>query len=168
MTRVGGAARWAGWRALAYGATPDAPPYVGESGRVAVAVAFTAGLVARTGGRTFVYGALALLLGAAVVVTDEPVLRTGAAVLTCVVTAVFAVMVTVPAVTVLQAAREVVVAMLVAVVGAAAVVGLEPTLNLARFAYTTLGGSLGAVPPRGLPARRRAPRPGPAWSASRC
>jgi hypothetical protein len=63
-------------------------------------------------------------------------------VLTCVVTAVFAVMVTVPAVTVPQAAREVLVAMLVAVVGAAAVVGLEPTLNLARFAYTTLGGSL--------------------------
>ena len=80
--------------------------------------------------------------GLAVVVTDEPVLRTGAAVLTCVVTAVFAVMVTVPAVTVSQAAREVVVAMLVAVVGAAAVVGLEPTLSLARFAYTTLAASL--------------------------
>ena len=105
-------------------------------------MAFTAGLVARTGGRTFVYGALALALGAAVVVTDEPVLRTGAAVLTCVVTAVFAVMVTIPAVTVPQAAREVLVAMLVALVGAAAVVGLEPTLNLSRFAYTTLGASL--------------------------
>ena len=131
-----------GLGALAYGATPGAPAYVGESGAVAIAVAFTAGLVARTGGRTFVYGALALALGAAVVVTDEPVLRTGAAVLTCVVTAVFAVMVTVPAVTVPQAAREVLVAMLVALVGAAAVVGLEPTLNLARFAYTTLGASL--------------------------
>ncbi len=34
------------------------------------------------------------------------------------------------------------VAMLVALVGAAAVVGLEPTLNLSRFAYTTLGASL--------------------------
>ena len=132
----------AGLAALAYGATPGAPSYVGESGGVAVAVAFTTGLVARTGGRTLVYGALAMVLGAAVVVTDEPVLRTGAAVLTCVVTAVFAVMVTVPAVTVPQAAREVLVAMLVGVVGAAAVVGLEPTLNLARFAYTTLGASL--------------------------
>ena len=131
-----------GLAALAYGATPDAPAYVGESGGVAVAVAFTAGLVARTGGRTFVYGTLALLLGAAVVVTDEPVLRTGAAVLTCVVTAVFAVMVTTPAVTVVQAVREVLVAMVVGLVGAAAVVGLEPTLNLARFAYTTLGASL--------------------------
>jgi hypothetical protein len=131
-----------GLAALAYGAMPDAPAYVGESGSVAVAVAFTAGLVARTGGRTFVYGALALLLGGAVVLTDEPMLRTGAAVLTCVVTSVFAVMVTTPAATVLQAVREVLVAMVVALVGAAAVVGLEPTLNLARFAYTTLGASL--------------------------
>ena len=95
---------------LALGATPDAPAWVGEAGGVLVAVMFTAGLVARTGGRTCVYGALALALGAAVVVTDEPMLRTGAAVLTCVVTAVFAVMATVPAVTTLQAVREVLVA----------------------------------------------------------
>jgi len=127
---------------LAFGATPDAPAWVGEAGGVLVAVMFTAGLVARTGGRTYVYGALALALGAAVVVTDEPMLRTGAAVLTCVVTAVFAVMATVPAVTTLQAVREVLVAMLIALIGAAAVVGLEPTISLSRFAYTTLGASL--------------------------
>jgi hypothetical protein len=131
-----------GLAALGYGATSGAPAYAGEGGGVAVAVAFTAGLLARTGGRTFVYGALALALGATVVVTDEPMLRTGAAVLTCVVTAVFAVMVTIPAVTVLHAVREVLVAMLVGLVGAAAVVGLEPTLNLSRFAYTTLAASL--------------------------
>ena len=128
--------------ALALAATPDPPPYVGEGGGVAVAVAFTAGLVSRTGGRTFVYGGLALLLGVAAIVLDEPMLRTGAALMTCVVTAVFAVMVTVPAVTVLHAVREVIVAMVVALVGAAAVVGLEPTLSLSRFAYTTLGASL--------------------------
>ncbi len=119
---------------LAFGATPDAPAWVGEAGGVLVAVMFTAGLVARTGGRTYVYGALALALGAAVVVTDEPMLRTGAAVLTCVVTAVFAVMATVPAVTTLQAVREVLVAMLIALIGAAAVVGLEPTISQSRFA----------------------------------
>jgi hypothetical protein len=132
----------AGLSALAYGATPDAPAYAGQGGGVAVAVVFTAGLVARTGGRTFVYGGLALLLGAAAVVTDEAVLRTGAAVLTCVVTAVFAVMVTTPAVTVPQAVREVLVAMSVGLVGTAGVVGLEPTVSLSRFAYTTLGASL--------------------------
>ena len=131
-----------GLAALTYAALPDAPSYVGESGGVAVAVAFTTGLLARTGGRTFVYGALAAALGATVVLTDEPVLRTGAAVLTCVVTAVFAVMVTTPAVTMRQAAREVVLAMLVALVGAAAVVGLEPTVSASRFAYTTWGASL--------------------------
>ena len=131
-----------GLAALAAGAFPDSPAYVGESGAVAVAVAFTTGLLARTGGRTFVYGALAAALGAAVVISDEPVLRTGAAVLTCVVTAVFAVMVTTPAVTVRNAAKEVLVAMVVGLVGAAAVVGLEPTVSLSRYAYTTLGASL--------------------------
>lgn len=131
-----------GLAALAVAATPDPPPYVGEGGGVAIAVAFTAGLVSRTGGRTFVYGGLALLLGVAAVALDEPMLRTGAALMTCVVTAVFAVMVTVPAATVLHSVREVLVAMVVALVGAAGVVGLEPTLSLSRFAYTTLGASL--------------------------
>jgi hypothetical protein len=131
-----------GLAALAVAAMPDPRQYVGEGGGVAIAVAFTAGLVARTGGRTFVYGGLALILGVAAVASDEPVLRTGAAVLTCVVTAVFAVMVTVPAVTVMQAAREVLVAMFVGLTGAAAVVGLEPSLSLSRFAYSTLAASL--------------------------
>lgn len=132
----------AGLAALAVGAMPDPPPHVGEAGGVAIAVAFTAGLVSRTGGRTFVYGGLALLLGVAAVVTERAVLCTGFALMTCVVTAVFAVMVTVPAVTVPQAVREAVLAVLVALVGAAAVVGLAPTLSPARFAYTTLAGSL--------------------------
>ncbi len=131
-----------GLGALAWAALPDTPAYVGESGAVAVAVAFTTGLLARTGGHTFVYGALAAAIGAVVVATDEPMLRTGAAVLTCVVTAVFAVLVTTPAVTVVQAAREAALAMLIAVVGTAAVVGLEPTVSPTRFAYTTLGASL--------------------------
>jgi hypothetical protein len=128
--------------ALGLAAAPHPPTYAGEAGGVAVAVAFTTGLVSRIGGRTLVYGFLALLLGAAVVLTDEPMLRTGAAVLTCVVTAVFAVMVTVPAATVLQSVREVLVSMLVASFGAAAVLGLEPEVSLPRFAYTTLAASL--------------------------
>jgi hypothetical protein len=128
--------------ALGVSAAPDPPPHIGDAGAVAVAVAFTAGLVARTGGRTFVFSGLALLLGVWVVVMDEPLLRTGAAVLTCIVSAVFAVMVTVPAVTFLQAAREAVLATLVGVAGALAVVGLEPTISLARFEYVTLLGAL--------------------------
>jgi hypothetical protein len=131
-----------GLAALGVGAAPHPPSYVGEAGGVAVAVAFTAGLVSRTGGRTFVYGGLALVLGVAAIVADEPMLRTGFALMTCVVSAVFAVMVTVPAVTVVQSVREATVAMLVGLVGAAAVVGLEPTLSLDRFAYATLAASL--------------------------
>ncbi len=62
-----------------------------------VAAAYTWALAARTGGRPFVFGGLALVVGVAVLLLDEDYLRTGAAVMTCVVTAVFAVMATVPA-----------------------------------------------------------------------
>ncbi|WP_246355014.1 hypothetical protein [Nocardioides ungokensis] len=84
-----------------------------------------------------------------VLVADEPVLRTGAAVMTCVVSAVLAVMATVPAVTFPAAAREAVVAVLVAGVGALATVGFEPVITLTRFEYATLGlavlGAFGVV-----------------------
>jgi hypothetical protein len=106
-------------------------------------------LAARTGGRPVVFGALALALGVAVVVVDDERLRTGAAVLTCVVSAVLAVMATVPAVRFVQAARETVIAVLVAAVGALATVGFEPVITLARFEYATLGlallGAFGVV-----------------------
>ena len=97
-------------------------------------------LAARTGGRPFVCGVLALALGAAVVVTDEPMLRTGAAVLTCVVTAVLAVMATVPAVKLAAAVREVVVAMRWPLVGASASVGLEPAVSLVAGSRTRRSG----------------------------
>ena len=76
------------------------------------------------------------------ILLDEDLLTTGAAVMTCVVSAVFAVMVTVPAVRSWQAAREAVIAVLVAAVGAIATVGFEPVISLARFEYTTLALSL--------------------------
>jgi hypothetical protein len=113
-----------------------------RSGAVAIASAYTWALAARTGGRPLVFGGLALAVGVAVVGLDLDVLTTGAAVMTCVVSAVLAVMVTVPAVRSLQAAREAVVAVLVAGVGGIATVGFEPVISLARFEYTTLGLSL--------------------------
>ena len=73
------------------------------------------------------------------VVSDDDALRTGAAVLTCVVSAVLAVMATVPAVRFVQAVREVVIAVLIAAVGALATVGFEPVVTVARFEYVTLG-----------------------------
>ncbi len=122
-------------------ASAPAPTYVGEIGALTVAVAMTAGLVARTGGRVLPYAAVAVALSALVVLTDEPVLRTGAAVMTCVVGAVFAVMVTVPSPTWLRAAREATIAVLVGCVAAVTVAGLEPTINLLRFEYASLVGA---------------------------
>jgi len=114
-----------------------------------VVTVYTWALAARAGGRPVVFGTLALVLGVAVVASDEPVLRTGAAVMTCVVSAVLAVMVTVPAVRFTQAARETVLAVLVAAVGALATVGFGPTTTLARFEYATLAlavvGAFGVV-----------------------
>jgi len=116
---------------------------------VAVVSIYSWALAARTGGRPVVFGTLALALGVLVLVADEPVLRTGAAVMTCVVSAVLAVMATVPAVTFPAAAREAVVAVLVAGVGALATVGFEPVITLTRFEYATLGlavlGAFGVV-----------------------
>ena len=85
------------------------------------------------------FGGLALSLGVVVLVTGDPTLRTGAAVMTCVVTAVLAVMITVPARRFVAAARECVLAVLVASVGALATVGLEPVITVVRFEYTVLG-----------------------------
>ena len=59
--------------------------------------------------------------------------------LTCVVSAVLAVMATVPAVRFLQAVREVVIAVVIAAIGALATIGFEPVVTVARFEYVTLG-----------------------------
>lgn len=118
------------------------PSWLCDAGSVAVVTAYSWALAARTGGRPIVVGTLALVLGVAVVVTDHDTLRTGAAVLTSVVTAVLAVMATVPAVRFVHAVREVLVAAVVAGIGALAVVGFEPVATLARFEYVTLGLSL--------------------------
>lgn len=138
-----------GLGALVAAMVPVGPVWLDGAGAVAVSSGYAWALAARTGGRPLVFGGLALAMGVAVVYTDESVLRTGAAVLTCVVTAVLSVMATVPAVRFVQAAREVVIALVIASIGALATVGFEPVLTLARFEYTTLGlallGAFGVV-----------------------
>ncbi|MCW2791554.1 MAG: hypothetical protein JWO76_652 [Nocardioides sp.] len=139
----------AGLAALVAAMVPVGPDWLAGAGAVAVGGAYSWALSARTGGRPVVFGSLALVLGVAVLVLDDERLRTGAAVLTCVVSAVLAVMATVPAVRFVEAARETVIAVLVAWVGALATVGFEPVITLARFEYATLGlallGAFGVV-----------------------
>jgi hypothetical protein len=115
------------------------PAYLCGTGSVAVVTAYAWALAARTGGRPVVVGTLALVLGIVVLLSDDDSLRTGAAVLTCVVSAVLAVMATIPAVRFVHAVREVVIAVLIASVGALATVGFEPVVTVARFEYVTLG-----------------------------
>jgi hypothetical protein len=139
----------AGVAAIGTAAAGYGPDQLSRGGSVAIATAYVWMLAARTGGRPYVFGGLALAAGVAVVAVDREILTTGAAVMTCVVSAVLAVMATVPAVRFVQAAREAVVAILVAAVGGVATVGFEPAISLARFEYVTLGlslaGALGVV-----------------------
>lgn len=109
---------------------------------MAVATAYTWGIAARTGGRPWIFGGVALAIGLAVLITDRDQLRTGAAVMTCVVSAVLAVMATTPAVRFVRAARECVVAVLIAAIGGLATIGFDPVISVTRFEYATLALSL--------------------------
>ena len=128
-----------GLAALVAALVPAGPPWLDGVGAVAVVTAYSWGLAARTGGRPVVFGGLALVLGVAVLLLDQDYLRTGAAVMTCVVSAVLAVMATTPAVRFVRAARECVVAVLIAAIGAMATIGFDPVVSVVRFEYVTLG-----------------------------
>lgn len=111
-------------------------------GSVLVSTAYTLALAARTGGRPLIFGALVMALGVAILWSDLDQLRTGAALLTSVLAAVLAVMTTVPAVRYWQAVREVLIAVVVAGIGAFASIGFAPVLHPLKFEYLTLGLSL--------------------------
>ncbi|WGL52426.1 hypothetical protein P5P86_01045 [Nocardioides sp. BP30] len=111
---------------------------LGGIGAVALTTTYVYGLAARTGGRPFICAALALVLGIAVFVVDNNEMRTGAAVMMAAVSAVFAVMGTTPAVTFPRAARECVVAAIIAGLGSLAAIGYAPAVTVNRFQYTVL------------------------------
>lgn len=123
---------------LAAGMVPVGPGWLPGAGAVAVATAYTWVLTARTGGRPVVFTSLTLLLGVVTLVVDAPQLRTGAAVVTAALAAVLGVVITVPAVRFVDAVRETCVAVAVAGVGALAVVGFAPSVDVTRFEYAVL------------------------------
>lgn len=139
----------AGLAALVAAVVPVGPSWLDGAGAVTVVTAYSWGLAARTGGRPVVFGGLALALGLLALLLDQDYLRTGAAVMTCVVSAVLGVMATTPAVRFLRAARECLVAVLLAGVGALATIGFDPVVSVVRFEYATLGlamvGAFGVV-----------------------
>ena len=114
------------------------PDWLDQASAIVLSTTLTFALAARTGGRPFVFGGLALGLGVAAVVTDNASLRGGAAVLTAVSAGVLGVMATVPAVRFRDAVREVLVALVIAAVGGLAVIGFRPVVSLERYDYLTL------------------------------
>jgi len=135
----------AGAVALVAGAVGIGPEILSTGGAITVSTTYAWALAARTGGRPVVFGFLALAIGLAVLFVDREALRTGASVLTCSLSAVLAVIVTVPAVRVVHAVREVLIAFVVAAVGAMASIGYQPLIALGRFEYTTLAIALVTV-----------------------
>nr|WP_278258138.1 hypothetical protein [Nocardioides convexus] len=128
-----------GTAALVAAMVPVGPDWLGVTGSLVVATTYTSALAARTGGRPFVFGALALLCGLVAVLSDQDLLLTGAAVSTSALAAVLGVMITVPATGFLASVRECVVALVCAGIGALATVGFEPAIQKERFEYVGLG-----------------------------
>lgn len=115
------------------------PVWLDEASAIAISTTLTFALAARTGGRPFIFGGLALGFGVAAVLTGNETLRGGAALMTAVSAGVLGVMATVPAVKYRHAIREAILALVVASVGAVAVIGFRPVVSLERYDYLTLG-----------------------------
>ena len=118
---------------------------VQQSVAAALGVVLALGLAVRSGGRALPAVAVAVLVGAGAVATQWPALLAGAAVSTGVLAACLAVLGTRPAQSFWHAVVEVVLAELVAIVGALGVAGFAVDLDPERFAYTVLALSLAAA-----------------------
>jgi hypothetical protein len=123
----------------------DAEAVVQQSVAAGLGVVLAIGLAVRSGGRGLPAAVLAVLVGAGAVATQWPPLLAGAAVSTGVLAACLAVLGTRPARSFWQAILEVVLAEVVALVGALGVAGFAVDLDPDRFAYTVLGLSMAAA-----------------------
>ena len=103
------------------------------------------GLAVRSGGRAVPAVLVSVLVGAGAVATQSPTLLAGAAVGTGVLAACLAVLGTTPARSYWRAMAEVVLAAMVATVGALGVAGFRVDLDPARFRYTVLALSMAAA-----------------------
>lgn len=122
------------------------PGWLPSAGAVGVSTCYAVGLGARTGGRPFVSGGLALALGLAAVLSAVPVLAASAAVGTAVLAAVLGVMATTPAPLFRGVVREVGVAVLTVAFGALAAAAYRPEVSQQRLGYLCLALSLlGAI-----------------------
>ena len=116
----------------------DAPVLVHQSLAAALTVLLAIGLAVRGGRSPVPIGLLAVVFGVAAVVGEWPALLAGVAAATAVLAACLAVLATRPAATFLAAIREVVLALLLATLGALGVASFSVRLEVERFSYLVI------------------------------
>ncbi|UUZ61639.1 hypothetical protein LP418_09970 [Nocardioides sp. B-3] len=158
---AGAAVLVAGLVALSCAVAAIGPDWIDGAGAIAVSTVLSAAPAHRTGGRPGVALLLAPALGLVAVVIGTAPLQTGAAVLTVVVGGVYAVMATVPAVSFWEAAREVLIATLIAGFAAIAAVGFRTHGRRAALRLRLARAGPRTRVRRGLPPRRGHPRARP-------
>lgn len=118
------------------------PEHVPLGSAVALTTLFTYALAVRTGGRPLISGALALALTGVAAVTGSGVLLSGAAVATAVAAGILGVLATKPAAGFTAVVGEVLVATVIASIGAFAVHAYGADVSLERTGYLAIGFSL--------------------------
>ena len=121
----------------------DTPYDVERAGAGLLLIVFSAGLTHRVGGHMRIWGSLGALLSIAAVATEANVLLAAAAAATAVLASVWAVVITRPALTVLQAVREYVIAIVIALSGTVGVAAWNAPVSYQRFNLVVLTVALG-------------------------
>ena len=121
----------------------DIPWDVERPGAGLLLIVFSVGLTHRVGGHMRIWGSLAAVLSIAAVASEANVLLAAAAAVSAVLAAVWAVVITRPAVTVLEAVREYVLAIVVALSGTVAVAAWNAPVDYQRFNLVVLTVALG-------------------------
>jgi hypothetical protein len=116
---------------------------VERPGAALLLIVFSAGLTHRVGGHMRIWASLGTVLAVAAVVSEANVLLAAAAAVSAVLASVWAVVITRPAVTVLQAVREYVFAIVVALSGTVAVAAWNAPVSYQRFNLVVLSVALG-------------------------
>ena len=116
---------------------------VERPGAALLLIVFSVGLTHRVGGHMRIWASLGTVLAVAAAVSEANVLLAAAAAVSAVVASVWAVVITRPAVTVLQAVREYVLAIVVALSGTVAVAAWNAPVSYQRFNLVVLSVALG-------------------------
>jgi hypothetical protein len=116
---------------------------VERPGAALLLIVFSVGLTHRVGGHMRIWASLGTVLAVAAVASEANVLLAAAAAVSAVLASVWAVVITRPAITVLQAVREYVLAIVVALSGTVAVAAWNAPVSYQRFNLVVVSVALG-------------------------